>query len=58
MPLDGGGSTANPEGRTPMGIPTKATESDPTADSTRDRFKTEVAALNVELATRPANIDA
>lgn len=48
VPPEGGSPAANPEGRTPMGIPAKATEGDPAADPTGDRFKTETAALDIE----------
>jgi len=57
VPVEGGSPAANPEGRTPMGIPTEATEGDPAADPTSDRFATEVAALKIEKEGRPTSSD-
>jgi hypothetical protein len=48
VPAEGGSPAADPEGRTPMGIPSEIIEGDPTADPTSDRFATEVAPLRIE----------
>ena len=48
VPAEGGSPAANPEGRTPMGIPAEAIEGNPAGDPTADRFKTETAALEIE----------
>ena len=48
VPAEGGSPAANPEGHTPMGIPSEIIEGDPTADPTGDRFATEVAPLRIE----------
>lgn len=55
VPVEGESPAANPEGRTPMGIPAEATEGDPAADPTSDRFATEVAALKIEQEGRPTS---
>lgn len=48
VPLEGASPETNPEGRTPHGIPEEATEGEPKAKTTNDRFATETAALNIE----------
>ncbi len=53
VPAGGASPAANPEGRTPMGIPSEVTEGGPAADPTGDRFETEVAALKIEKDGQP-----
>ena len=57
VPAEGGSPVANPEGRTPMGIPSEVIEGDPAADPTTDRFETEVAALRIEKDGQPPGND-
>lgn len=57
VPAEGGSPAANPEGRTPMGIPSEVIEGDPAADPTSDRFATEVAALRIERDGHPTVSD-
>jgi len=53
VPAEGGSPAANPEGRTPMGIPSKVIEGHPAADPTSDRFATEVAPLRINKDQQP-----
>ena len=48
VPPEGGSPAANPEGRTPMGIPIEAAKGNPAADATGDRLKTETAPLKIQ----------
>jgi hypothetical protein len=48
VPQEGASPAANPEGRTPMGIPEEITKGDPAGDPTGDRLATEVAVLKIE----------
>ena len=48
IPVEGTSPAANPDGRSPHGIPEEATKAEPGAKTTNDRLATETAPLNIE----------
>ena len=48
VPAGGASPMANPEGRTPLGIPVEVDEGDASAKPTSDRLETEIAPLRIE----------
>ena len=48
VPDEGASPAANPEGRTPFGIPVDVDAGEPAARANGERFATEIAALEIE----------